>query len=369
MNALLLALALAQAQPPTETAQPLPVRFWSFQDIGQTFERFQIQIRDKALDKPKVSPKGQWKFPFVTAGYGQVSATAEQFELRFRVYSQERKVEADLAPLATRMLLRLWEYNIDRLRLDHSPAYFLQLVDVYLCNEGEPGGEHLFGEDQTNLDEWGKPRKSNMIYIYDLETFVSLPEMAREVAHEYGHATLPPVGGFSSPEYWANGELGERLYLTWMLRELKKGTLKPIDCMGADMKGLETYAAVNVTPLIESVAVRGIDKEQWKPMNRATMELYLGAMLLAERIFPVEVFRRGLLLGGQTVREAENGLARAAEEKAFALQNLGPYVGKSIYIPSGDAKITGAKVLGRKGIWTKIQVTSTKINLSPKTSK
>jgi hypothetical protein len=76
------------------------------------------------------------------------------------------------------------------------------VMNVWLAEKGQAGGE-TFGEH---------------IYLYDVSTHRSETEWVREVAHEYGHSTLPIVGGYAQPEYAANGRLGERLYLRWLLK-------------------------------------------------------------------------------------------------------------------------------------------------------
>ena len=50
----------------------------------------------------------------------------------------------------------------------------------------------------------------------EIDTSKPQAEACRELAHEYGHAVLPAIGGFKSPEDWANGYLGERLFLRWL---------------------------------------------------------------------------------------------------------------------------------------------------------
>ena len=74
--------------------------------------------------------------------------------------------------------------------------------DVWLCRQGQTGGE-----------QW----RSN-IYFYDLDAPRSSIEWIREIIHEYGHLALPAIGGYSAPEYWANGYYGERLITRWIAR-------------------------------------------------------------------------------------------------------------------------------------------------------
>src|SRR5205807_841719 len=126
------------------------------------------------------------------------------------------------AELVARMVLRLYN-QLQRHYHPGPPKGFLGIVDVYLCWGGTPGGEQRF-----DIEKVGKPPRQidvNTIYIYDLASFKDPVEMAREVAHEYGHAVLPPVGGFGEPEDWGNGDAGERVFMRWLSEEMPAGRM------------------------------------------------------------------------------------------------------------------------------------------------
>jgi hypothetical protein len=78
------------------------------------------------------------------------------------------------------------------------------VVDIWLCEGGEAGGEQV----------------GRNIYIYQIEKGREDVELIREVAHEWGHHIIPPIGPYEEPEEWANGCIGERLLLKLFLDNL-----------------------------------------------------------------------------------------------------------------------------------------------------
>ncbi len=209
------------------------------------------QAGQDPLDPPRYSPKlfGEekrpWEFPWIVGGYANIKGDSPSADLKFRIYSQEHHETNDKSPQVARMLLRLWDMNLKRLKFVHSPVYHNGIVDVFLCFGGEAGGEQFFGEDTVGKTTY----RNNSIFIYDMPSFTDSVEMAREVAHEYGHATLPPVGGYKQPEDWADGYLAEKIYLRWMRDAMTRGELGPIDAMGATKEGLDKWIATHVDPV------------------------------------------------------------------------------------------------------------------------
>ena len=102
--------------------------------------------------------------------------------------------------------------------------------DVWLCAGGRSGGE-----------QW----RSNL-YLYNLETPRSSIEWIREVVHEYSHLALPAVGGYTEPEYWANGYLGERLLVRWFQRE-PNGPAE-VSAVWGDFSGAANFDRLLVAP-------------------------------------------------------------------------------------------------------------------------
>ena len=215
------------------------------------------QVNPEPLEPPHYSPKKfgedkkQWEFPWIIAGNARLNGDSPASDLKVRIYAQEQK--ASKAPQVARMLLRLYEFNVERFHLGHNPNYHKGLVDVFLCFGGKAGGEQLI--DTETVDDPIYPGKKNIyqtntIYIYDTSSFTDPVEMAREIAHEYGHATWAHIGGFTEPEEWAEGYLAEKVYLRWFRDEMAKGVLTPDDAMGATVAGLDKWLADNADPLI-----------------------------------------------------------------------------------------------------------------------
>jgi hypothetical protein len=362
-GALLLSFVLALAPAPATSPEGA-----ALEDTGRRMrqvvlagadgepERLMLLVNDVRLDPPKVSPLGEWRFEWVVTALGRLPAQ-DRFVTRFRVFSQSRPPQNDPAPAVARTLIRLWDYNLLRLRLDHSPQFADQMVDVYLCAEGKPGAEHRFDEDRHELDALGRPRKVNTIYIYDLESFVNPVEMVREVAHEYGHATLPPMAGYRGTEYWSNGELGERLYLTWLRRDLAAGRLVRADTLGATAEMLDGYLARRATPLLNAAARNGPDMALLRRRDRAGLEAYLGLALWAEQILPERAFGRSLVLtGSQNAEDYPRAIVESAAEVAnWTVRVPDSLEGQAIWIPLGKGRLAGAAVLERRGDWARIR--------------
>jgi len=175
-----------------------------------------------AAGRLRSDPKNQFVFAHALAGYvfddtatlyGTISGA---WPLRFRVFYPSPDLsatKADHAPLARQVLRALlkfywlgWEY------LGRQAMFGPQgVIDVWLCEGGDGAGE-----------QW-----QNNLYLYQINTPRDGLEWLREIAHEYGHHTLPAVGPFpqvQQHEPWLNGELGERVYLPWLAANLPAGT-------------------------------------------------------------------------------------------------------------------------------------------------
>lgn len=333
---------------------------WNIKSRDGSYERFLTAIMREPLAPAKVDPKHEWGFNFMTVGYASRSNSPLQWELRFRTFYQSR-VGTDIAPLATRALLRMWEYNYDRLTLDHAEE-FRRLVDVYLCDQGKAGGEQMFLEDRFEPRPEGRPRvKANIIFIYQLGTFKNYVEMIRELSHEYGHATLPPVGGFSAPENWINGHLGEHLYMRWLTQDLASKKIQRYDTMGAELDVMRGYLDKNVTPLVRGFHANGPNIPAIKKKNGAAANLWLGMMLHAETVLPADSFRRALLAGGREAAEYVPAIADTA--RSGLVLNTAGLKGVKTWLPAGNFKLEGATVIRRSNGWAYVTVNATSVKL------
>ncbi len=315
----------------------------------------------KELASAKISPKGPYAFQYLTTGYARTGQEAGRLYLRFRVYSQTMPEKGGVEEQVTRALLRCWEQNYYRLGLDHSDAYFNQTVDVYLCKEGKAGGEQMMTEDRIN----GKVYPVNNIYIYDVPSFTKPIEMLREVAHEYGHATLPPIGGFGEPEDWANGDLGERLYLQWFREALLRGFHDTQDTLGASLPALHEYVQKNIEPLVKDVLTKGPDFDALKAKGQKAFDAYLALACYAEGILPPAAFSRSLVLPvAQSAVAFEKALHDAVAELAALTIASASMMDKTMWVPIGKGTLKGGAIKQRRGKWAEVKVTDKKLTIT-----
>ncbi|MEQ1823419.1 MAG: hypothetical protein ABL949_12995 [Fimbriimonadaceae bacterium] len=324
--------------------------------------RLQIFEATEKLGDSKKSPKlfgdppTAFLFDWLCGGYGRINPDKNpNYNLRFRVFSQTRKETGDVAVLVTRMLLRIWDLNVRKLKIDHSNEFNSQIVDVYLCWGGTPGGEHMFSTEIENTYQ----KKVNTIYIYDLESFKDPVEMAREVAHEYGHATLNAIGGFKEPEEWGNGQLGEKLYLRWLSEEISDKRLEPIDAMGAFSGPLNAWVKKNVTPLVERCRDNGPVFSLLEGTGQGAMDACNGLILYAETIFPSDVFAQSLknMVGETEAKYYPRALLDAATATSACAIRIPPaWKGKSLWLPTGaEGTVKSGTIIRRQGDWSLVK--------------
>lgn len=142
-------------------------------------------------------------------------------------------------------------------------------VDVWLTRTGEPGGEQY----RTNL------------YIYDFAAERSGIEWGRELAHEYGHYLLPGASGYTSPENWSNGILGERLFLRWLRDDLANSRLESENLPYINRADLDDFCAKQVTPLVDRIKNNGPDPAALARTDRKGMDAFTALMLYADDVY------------------------------------------------------------------------------------
>ena len=318
-------------------------------------------VRLNRLEPPKYSPKkfGQdpepYEFDYEIDGYGKKSDADTKLDLRFRVFSQDRKEEGDVSPMAAQMLLHLWDLNYKKFKFDHLELY-RNVVDVYLCWGGSPGGEQRMDID---WDAEKPPRqvKADTVYIYDLSSFTNPIEMAREVAHEYGHAVLTPVGGFVLPEDWGNGQLGEKIFLRWCRNEMAAGRLQPYDVMGATLPMLNAWLKKNVDPLILQNAENGPQYGLLEGQGQASMDAFTGLVCYADSVLGDQVAGMSLkLMASSSAKDYPAALLQACEQRERVVVETPEILkGKDLWVPLGKGRITGATILKKVGDWALIR--------------
>ncbi len=313
--------------------------------------------KSERLGTPKLSAQNfdgkRWEFDWLTAGYGKTHEG--QMDLRFRVYSQERKVPEDVALSVAMMDLRMWAMLQRKYKIDHKDmGQNLKLVDEYLCWGGTAGGEQLFGEDT----EGGKTRRANTIYIYDIASFKDPMEMAREVAHEYGHAVLPAVGGFKTPEDWGNGFLGEKLFLRWLRDACETGSIDTRSVMNVKFQALDSWVKKNVDPLVMDAAAHSPNKALLVGQGQKSMNSYMGLVLYADAVLPNNVVARSFkLMGSDSAADLPQALVDASSEGSYTVNVPNMLYGKKLWLPIGKSKVQGGKIVSRAGAWAQVEPT------------
>lgn len=171
----------------------------------------------------------------------------------------------DDTPLATRMarLLALAHKTLvgrtGREAL-HGDAPF----HVWLCRSGQAGGE-----------QWGAN-----LYFYDLDAPRSSIEWIREIVHEYSHLALPAIGGYKSPEYWANGYLGERLIVRWFQR-IPQGPAM-VERAWGDFSGAANFDRLLIAPALDLYRKIGPSPKWVARTDEAGMRYLIGQALAAD---------------------------------------------------------------------------------------
>lgn len=325
--------------------------------IDQSGSTLSINTKLEPMENLKISPKGEYAFSHVSAGYA-MRKDQDFLGLKFQIFAQDAATIEKLAHPANRFLLRLWDFNVTRMRLDHRRD--IPFIDVYLAAEGQAGGEHLLGEDPGERDSNNTPRRANMIYIYKVSTFRDPLEQCRELAHEYGHASIHAIGGFTGPEHWANGDVGERIYLSWIAQELKAGTLKSEDVMGVSQDALDGYLKTKVHPLIKRIGQNGPNTTLLAQTDPKAFEEYVAITIYCEAVLPRVAFARSIALqGGTKATDYFKAVSDAIAEREEWQPRIPEYLkGSPIWLPLGKGSVRGGKVLEKKGDWAKIQPSS-----------
>lgn len=314
------------------------------------------------LVSPRLDPKHRLEYRWVVRVNGSGVAG---HPLRFRVYIPTSK-HASIAQSTARFLGNLWSLTKSRLGFDH-PLATRSLVDVFLAEGGKPGGEQSIF---SGPDEDGQVRSHNTIYIYEFESLDRPIQMLRELSHEYGHAVLPAVGGFETPEEWGNGFLGERLLLLWVMEAFQTGEFSSEDVCGVDLRELVSWVSERVYPLSDAVWERGPDRKALMGKGLEAMNAYIGIILQVAEGFPLCLPRSMRLSGGQKAMDALKGLELAVQERnEWDIQIPIRLRGKAVWLPMGNGwKFEGANVQAQDANGSRILPSSSVVTARRKVS-
>lgn len=202
-------------------------------------------------------PKYNFDYPFAVGVNVWVDFRDQETsgERRFEI-NYARKEDEALARRIGSVMARLHWLGLDYLGVSAGRSG----TSLWLARDGEPGAEESGGD----------------IWVHAIDTPRAPAEWVRELAHEYSHATLPNLGPFSRPERWANGYLGERLYLKWMLHDNLQTDVwsEPIDAEG--------YMTNQVAPLRDLFLAEGPSSPRSELTDADGMNFLIGQFLALE---------------------------------------------------------------------------------------
>jgi hypothetical protein len=209
------------------------------------------------LPSKAVEPQNGWTFSRVTYVYEPAGPDGMQ-PLFCRVHYDS----LDRRSFAIRVgQLLLLAHDTLVTRTHTAPENGDEPFDVWLCTGGQSGGEQF----QSN------------IYFYDLDVQRSSIEWIREIVHEYGHLALPAIGGYSSPEYWANGYVGERLMVRWMARRANGPAM--VEAVWGDFSGYVNFDRLLLKPAIALYTRVGVNPDWASRTDEAGMRYLIGELL------------------------------------------------------------------------------------------
>lgn len=262
-----------------------------------------------------------------------------RYARRFIVYANDGEILPTLKRVA-RTLLLLHALEKDRLRKDHPRNS--ETVEVWMSRQSgglgaEAGGRQL----------------RNQIYLFNIYAERAPAEWLREVAHEYGHFILPGFAGYTEPEEWGNGVLGERLFLLWIAQEVKAGRIPSDKIPFVTSEQFDEHLAKRITPQLKRLAGEGISLSALNQRNAEGMNTLTSSALYIESVYQSKGLRDAFAYtessdgsifykGGDLYR----GLLRSLESSNRItlqfplLQWEGMVQGAMVYLPRGDFQVT-----------------------------
>lgn len=271
------------------------------------------------------------------------SDTITNYSQRFLVYGAEDETRP-LIFRAAKLLLLLWGENHSHLRRDHVPDK--PTIQVWLTEHPARGLTTDVGGEEF---ESPNPDRGGQIYLYNVHAERRSIEWTREIAHEYGHYALPGISGFKSPEVWANGVLGERLFLKWLDEDLHSGVLKPEEIPFVTPDQLDDFLARQVTPLIRRVQQSGMSNAALARTDAEGMDNYTALALYVDTLYGSSQLlsamsyttpgKSGVLAEAPDFLRGVTESLRNANEFSVLLPLQGKEntsIASQIYLPSGE---------------------------------
>jgi hypothetical protein len=168
-------------------------------------------------------------------------------------------------------------------------------------------------------------------------------EWARQLTHEFGHLALPGVDHYREPEAWANGLLGERLLLKWLLAN-PAIRLRLLDGLNAADQLRERIA-----PLIRGFLAEGPASPLANGASAEAMNWYLGLALYVEAALGPSALSDAMAMTRSTraatfLLAVQRVMAQRAE-RGVTLQAAGEG-SLWLYLPAGRWRVGDREVVG-----------------------
>lgn len=275
------------------------------------------QNRQKVV---RTDPRHGWQFTVACYGYFRTEHLSQP-ELRFRVYAQQTE-DLPAVQKVCRLLLRLQEIAWWKLRLQVN-LQGERVLNVWLCRQGNSGGE-----------QW-----RNNLYIYSIQEIREPLEWLREVAHEFSHALLPGITGYTAPEPWANGYMGERLFLSWLEPLLQSGDLSPEDTCGASPADVRQFVHQRCLPLRHIWVTTGFPEQDFQRTDAGGMGTLIGLVLYIDGVYGAPMLRATF---ARLTEPQPLALWRAfidAVSESEELQITPPGATTRVWLPSGQWRV------------------------------
>jgi hypothetical protein len=161
--------------------------------------------------------------------------------------------------------------------------------------------------------ETGAEQRRSEVILFGIDQERTPLAWVREICHEFGHYSLPPIGPFTEPEPWANGLIGEYLYADW-LREHHDHGLVP---WGGEMVDLREFLNRSGGTLVQGFYAGVPDGNRLTDTGMAGVNHALGLALYTNLVLGPAGFARAtaLMPKSTALPDLMTGVARAFEER------------------------------------------------------
>ncbi len=297
---------------------------------------------------PVLETEYQQSFKVATGVYVAEKAGDDiiRYARRFIIYTPNNELlpTTKRVARACQLLHALYKAHLQR---DHPRTE--PTVEVWLMQQG--GG--------VSAEKAGRQFK-NQIYLFNILTDRTPTEWLREIAHEYGHYILPGVSGFTAPEEWGNGVLGEKLFLLWIGQEVQAGRLSAEQLPFAKLEELEEHLKSRIEPLLQRLVGEAISEGGMKRRDAEGMTYFAGAAIYFDSVYGSRAlkdafaytesadgsifiksndFYRGILKSLETANEIH--LSSPAHKREGSVDSF------MVYLPRGEFKVTSPSSVKR----------------------